>query len=53
MNGLPFQEATAAYQTELIRQALDQAQGKKAEAAEALGLTRHALRHQMNKLGMR
>lgn len=51
--GLPFQEATATYQKELIRQALDQAQGKKAEAADALGLSRHALRHQMSKLGMR
>lgn len=51
--GLPFQEATAACQKELIRQALISAQGKKADAADALGLSRHALRHQMKKLGMR
>ena len=51
--GLPFQEATAACQKELIRQALNLAQGKKANAADALGLSRHALRHQMKKLGMR
>ena len=51
--GLPFQEATAACQKELIRQALLAAQDKKADAADALGLTRHALRHQMKKLGMR
>ena len=51
--GLPFQEATAACQKELIRQALIAARGKKADAADALGLSRHALRHQMKKLGMR
>lgn len=51
--GLPFQEATEAFQKDLIRQSLDHAQGKKSAAADALGLTRHALRHQMNKLGMR
>jgi len=51
--GLSFQEATEAFQRDLIRQSLDRAQGRKGEAATALGLTRHALRHQMNKLGMR
>ncbi len=51
--GLPFQEATATCQKELIRRALDTAHGRKAEAADALGLSRHALRHQMKKLGMR
>lgn len=51
--GIPLQEATANFQRELIRHALDQAHGRKSEAAESLGLSRHALRHQMSKLGMR
>ncbi|WP_108484820.1 sigma-54 interaction domain-containing protein [Oceaniglobus ichthyenteri] len=51
--GLTFQEATEAYQTKLIKLALKQHGGRKAEAAAALGLTRHALRHQMSKLAMR
>jgi DNA-binding NtrC family response regulator len=50
---LPFQAATEAFQKDLIRQSLAKAHGKKSAAAESLGLTRHALRHQMNKLGMR
>lgn len=50
---LPFQAATDAFQKDLIRQSLTKARGKKGAAAESLGLTRHALRHQMNKLGMR
>lgn len=50
---LPFQQATEHFQRTLIRRALDQADGKKAGAARALGLSRHALRHQMSKLGMR
>lgn len=50
---LPFQEATEAFQTDLIRRALAASNGRKAEAAESLGLSRHALRHQMAKLGMR
>lgn len=53
ISGLPFQEATESFQKNLIRQSLDRAKGKKSAAADALGLTRHALRHQMNKLGMR
>ena len=51
--GLSFQEATKAYQSRLIEQTLLQHGGRKAESAAALGLTRHALRHQMSKLGMR
>lgn len=50
---LPFQEATEAFQAELVRNALRVSNGRKAEAASALGLSRHALRHQMTKLGMR
>jgi DNA-binding NtrC family response regulator len=51
--GLSFKEATKAYQSRLIEQTLLQHGGRKAESAAALGLTRHALRHQMSKLGMR
>lgn len=50
---LPFQQATEAYQAKLLRNALKASNGRKAEAAAALGLSRHALRHQMAKLGMR
>jgi len=45
-----YHEATAAYQRQLIEQALQQAGGNLGHAAVALGLTRHALRHQMLKL---
>ena len=45
-----YHEATAAYQAGLIRSALTAADGSVAEAAAALGLSRHALRHQMLKL---
>jgi transcriptional regulator with PAS, ATPase and Fis domain len=45
-----YHEATAAYQRQLIEQALQQAGGNLGHAAAALGLTRHALRHQMLKL---
>lgn len=51
--GMTFQKATEAYQIQLIEQALNRHGGRKAESAAALGLTRHALRHQMTKLGMR
>ena len=51
--GLGFQEATEAYQRRLIELALLKHGGRKADSADALGLTRHALRHQMSKLGMR
>lgn len=51
--GMNFQEATEAYQTRLVERALSQHGGRKSESAAALGLTRHALRHQMSKLGMR
>ena len=52
-SGLSFQEATREYQTRLIEQTLLQHGGRKGDSAAALGLTRHALRHQMGKLGMR
>jgi transcriptional regulator with PAS, ATPase and Fis domain len=48
-----FERATQAFQQQLIRQALDQAGGSLGEAGRLLGLSRHALRHQMLKLGLR
>lgn len=53
--GVPAQgylEATAQFQRTLIAQALARAQGHMGAAAERLALSRHALRHQMIKLGM-
>ncbi len=47
-----YTEATAGFQRALIEQAMGSAQGNVAVAAAALGLTRHALRHQMIKLGI-
>jgi two-component system, NtrC family, response regulator AtoC len=51
--GLSFQDATAAFQTRLLQDALRHHGGNLAAAAEALGMTRHALRHHMIKLGLR
>ncbi len=51
--GLSFQEATAAFQGQLLQDALTRADGNLAGAAEALGMSRHALRHHMIKLGLR
>ncbi|KAB0267207.1 sigma-54 interaction domain-containing protein [Microvirga brassicacearum] len=45
-----YYEATAAYQVRLIRHALAITNGSLTDAAARLGLTRHALRHQMLKL---
>jgi two-component system response regulator AtoC len=50
---LDYQSATAAFQERLIRSALDSCGGSLSEAAARLGLSRHALRHQMIKLGIR
>ncbi|HWI82813.1 sigma-54 dependent transcriptional regulator [Ramlibacter sp.] len=47
-----FHAATRAYQASLVTQALARAGGNLAAAAKTLGLTRHALRHQMAKLGI-
>ncbi len=47
-----YHAATQAFQRELIEQALVDGGGQLAAAAKHLGLTRHALRHQMAKLGM-
>jgi transcriptional regulator with PAS, ATPase and Fis domain len=47
-----YHAATTAFQTRLVSQALQAAAGNVAVAAQALGLSRHALRHQMVKLGL-
>lgn len=47
-----YQLATQQFQRQLISQALEQAQGNLGRAASRLALTRHALRHQMLKLGL-
>jgi DNA-binding NtrC family response regulator len=47
-----FHEATAAYQRRLLQDALDACDGDAGLAARRLGLSRHALRHQMGKLGI-
>jgi transcriptional regulator with GAF, ATPase, and Fis domain len=47
-----YHDATMQFQRALIAQALTQCQQGFGAAALQLGLTRHALRHQMIKLGM-
>jgi len=47
-----YQSATQQFQRQIIGQALQSAQGNLGQAARQLDLTRHALRHQMLKLGM-
>ncbi len=48
-----FQDATNEFQIKIIQNALTRKNGKLSDAADTLGLSRHALRHQMNKLRMR
>ncbi len=50
--GPPYHEATAQFQKQLIGDALADCRGNLGDAAARLGLTRHALRHQIQKLGM-
>ncbi|WP_349357515.1 sigma 54-interacting transcriptional regulator [Stappia sp.] len=50
--GLGFHEATQAYQKALIDRALAASGNNMKEAAARLRISRHALRHQMIKLGM-
>lgn len=50
--GADFHVATEAFQRELIERALAAHAGNVHRAAVALGLTRHALRHQLKKLGL-
>ena len=47
-----FHDATAAFQRTMIRGALKQASGQIGKAAQALGLSRHALRYQIDRLGI-
>ena len=47
-----YHAATEAFQRRLIGQALSTTGGNPQEAARRLGLSRHALRHQMTKLGL-
>lgn len=47
-----YHAATEAFQRRLIGQAMADADGNPQEAARKLGLSRHALRHQMIKLGL-
>jgi transcriptional regulator with PAS, ATPase and Fis domain len=49
---LRFHAATDRFQKSLIDKALREAGGRHGRAAARLGLSRHALRHQMQKLGM-
>jgi DNA-binding NtrC family response regulator len=47
-----FHAATDRFQRSLIEAALREANGRHGRAAARLGLSRHALRHQMQKLGV-
>ncbi len=47
-----FHEATADFQRKLIARAMIEAGGNTQQAANALRISRHALRHQMMKLGL-
>ena len=47
-----FHAATSAFQRAMIETALADSDGSTGKAARALGLSRHALRHQMQKLGL-
>jgi len=47
-----FHEATADFQRKLVARALVEAGGNVQQAANALRVSRHALRHQMMKLGL-
>ena len=51
--GADYHAATESFQRALIRAALDAAAGNPGDAARRLGLSRHALRHQMLKLNLR
>ena len=51
--GKSFLDSTNEFQIRMITNAIEGSNGKLADAAETLGLSRHALRHQMTKLKMR
>jgi transcriptional regulator with PAS, ATPase and Fis domain len=52
VHGHSYHDATMHFQRALIERVLTQCQRSFGSAAQQLGLTRHALRHQMLKLGM-
>ncbi len=52
MPGLGYQQSTEQFQRQLIVTSLNDAHGNLGRAATQLALTRHALRHQMIKLGL-
>jgi len=52
-DGKSFQDSTNEFQIQLIKSAIEKNRGKLSNTADALGLSRHALRHQMTKLKMR
>jgi DNA-binding NtrC family response regulator len=47
-----YREAVEAFERELIRRAFEWSKGHFSKAAKHLGLSRHALRYQMSKLGL-
>ena len=49
---VPFHDATQAFQRRLIERALQTSRHNLGATAASLGLTRHALRHQLLKLGV-
>ena len=51
-DGIAYQEATARFQRALIIKVLERTRNHLGRAASELGLTRHALRHQMIKHGL-
>jgi DNA-binding NtrC family response regulator len=50
--GLPEGMSLDAYEQELIKNALKQADGNKSQAARILGLTRNALRYRLTQIGI-
>ncbi len=47
-----YKEAVDAFERELIKRAFEWSKGRFSHAAKHLGLSRHALRYQMSKLGL-
>ena len=47
-----YREAVEAFERELIKRAFERSRGHFSNAAKRLGLSRHALRYQMSKLGL-
>ena len=50
--GLPEGMSLDAYEQELIRNALKQANNNKSQAARILGLTRNSLRYRLTQMGI-